>query len=65
MEMSFKIIDRGNGITWVQVDQDICQLAVWCQQTGCGKQVNWKHLSFKNPAELTMFLLKWQDLHRE
>jgi hypothetical protein len=58
--MSFKTIDRGNGITWVQVDQDIRQLAVWCQQTGCGKQVNWKHLSFKNPAELTMFLLKWQ-----
>lgn len=48
-----KIIARGNDIIWVRVDQDICQLAVWCQQTGCGKQVNWKHLSFKNLTDTT------------
>jgi hypothetical protein len=59
--MSFTIEDRGNGTKWVQIDRpDMQQIARWCQETGCGKQVNFKQISFKNEQELTMFLLRWQ-----
>lgn len=58
--MSFRIEDRGNGIKWVQIDSpDMCIIARWCQKTGCGKQVNFKQISFKNESELTMFLMRW------
>ena len=59
--MSFKIVDRGNGITWVQIDQQMYQIAKWCNEYNCGKQVNFKQISFKNQEELTMFLLRWQS----
>ncbi len=59
--MSFFIEDRGNGITWVQIDsRNIYTMSKWCQETGCGKQVNHRAISFKNEAELTMFLMRWQ-----
>lgn len=57
--MSFLVEDRGNGITWVQVDRQMYQIAKWCRETGCGKQVNFKQISFRNEAELTMFLMRW------
>jgi len=58
--ISFTIEDRGNGITWVRIDRsDMYDIAQWCRDTGCGKQVNFKQISFKNEAELTMFLMKW------
>jgi hypothetical protein len=61
MGMSFTIEDRGNGIKWVQIDRpDMRNIARWCQDTGCGKQVNFKQISFRNESELTMFLMKWQ-----
>ena len=59
--MTFQIQDRGNGVKWVQIDSpDMYHIAQWCRQTGCGKQVNFKQISFRNEAELTMFLMKWQ-----
>ena len=59
--MTFLIEDRGNGVKWVQIDSpDIYKISKWCQETGCGKQVNFKQISFKNESELTMFLMKWQ-----
>jgi len=59
--MSFLIEDRGNGITWVQIDRPIMyDISKWCRDTGCRKQVNYKQISFKNDEEITMFLLRWQ-----
>ena len=59
--MSFYVEDRGNGITWVQINSpNMYTIARWCQETGCGKQVNFKSISFKNEQELTMFFLRWQ-----
>ena len=59
--MTFRIEDRGNGIKWVQVDRpDMYEIAQWCKDMGCGKQVNFKQISFKNDEEITMFLLRWQ-----
>lgn len=59
--MSFQIEDRGNGVKWVQIDRpNMCDIAKWCKDTGCGKQVNYKQISFKNDEEITMFLLRWQ-----
>ena len=57
--MTFQIEDRGNGVKWVQVDSQMYQIAKWCRETGCGKQVNFKQISFKNESELTMFLMRW------
>ncbi len=60
--MTFRIEDRGNGVKWVQIDsQNIYDIARWCRETGCGKQVNFKQISFRNEAELTMFLMKWEN----
>lgn len=59
--MTFRIEDRGNGIKWVEVRQGMPYIAEWCKETSCGKQVNFKQISFKNDQELTMFLLKWQE----
>ena len=54
--MSFQIEDRGNGVKWVQIDRtDMYEIARWCRDTGCGKQVNFKQISFRNESELTMF----------
>ena len=62
--MSFYIEDRGNGVKWVQIDRtDIRDIAKWCKQTGCGKQVNFKQISFRNESELTMFLMRWQTIN--
>lgn len=59
--MNVIIDDRGNGIKWVQIDSpDMYQISKWCRETGCGKQVNFKQISFRNEAELTMFLMRWQ-----
>ncbi len=58
--MTFKIEDRGNGIKWVRVDNQMYQISKWCNENNCGKQVNFKQISFKNDGELTMFLLRWQ-----
>jgi len=59
--MSFTIEDRGNGVKWVQIDSpNMYRIAQWCREAGCGKQVNFKQISFRNEAELTMFLMKWQ-----
>ena len=59
--MSFQVEDRGNGINWVQIDRtDMYNIAQWCRETRCGKQVNFKQISFRNEAELTMFLIRWQ-----
>ena len=59
--MTFKIEDRGNGIKWVQIDRsDMHNIVQWCRETSCGKQVNFKQISFRNESELTMFLIKWQ-----
>lgn len=61
MAITFQIEDRGNGIKWVQIDsQNIYDISNWCRDTGCGKQVNFKQISFRNEVELTMFLMKWQ-----
>jgi hypothetical protein len=61
MAMTFRIEDRGNGVKWVQIDSPrIKDMAQWCRETGCGKQVNFKQISFCDEAELTMFLMKWQ-----
>lgn len=58
--MSFIIEDRGNGVKWVQIDRpDMRDIARWCRETGCGKQVNFKQISFRNESELTMFLMRW------
>lgn len=60
--MNFKVEDHSNGIKWVQIDSpNIYNIAKWCRETGCGKQVNFKQISFKNEEELTMFLLRWQE----
>lgn len=59
--MTFQIEDRGNGVKWVQIDRQMYQIAKWCRDTGCGKQVNFKQISFRNEAELTMFLMRWQN----
>jgi hypothetical protein len=62
MAMSFQIEDRGNGIKWVEVNrQDMYDIAHWCQDHGCGKQVNTRTISFNSEEDLTMFLLKWQE----
>jgi hypothetical protein len=59
--MSFQIEDRGNGIKWVRVsNRHMYDIARWCQEHGCGKQVSIHAISFKNEEELTMFLLRWQ-----
>lgn len=60
--MSFYVEDRGNGIKWVQIinRRDMYDISKWCRDTGCGKQVNNRNISFKNDEELTMFLLRWQ-----
>jgi hypothetical protein len=59
--MTFQIEDRGNGVKWIQIDNpNMRDIARWCQETGCGKQVNFKQISFRNESELTMFLMKWQ-----
>jgi len=61
MDMTFRIEDRGNGVKWVQIDRpDMHEISQWCRDTGCGKQVNFKQISFRNEAELTMFLMRWQ-----
>lgn len=58
--MTFRIEDRGNGVKWVQIDSpNIYLIAEWCRETGCGKQVNFKQISFRNESELTMFLMRW------
>ena len=57
--MSFEIEDRGNGITWIRIHKQMYQIAKWCNEHNCGKQVNFKQISFKNKEEVTMFLLKW------
>jgi hypothetical protein len=58
--MSFRIEDRGNSVKWVQIDlTDMHDIAQWCRSTGCGKQVNFKQISFRNESELTMFLMRW------
>ena len=58
--MTFQIEDRGNGVKWVQIDRtDMHDIARWCRETGCGKQVNFKQISFRNESELTMFLMRW------
>lgn len=60
--MTFQIEDRGNGVKWAQIDNpNMRDIAWWCQETGCGKQVNFKQISFRNESELTMFLMKWQN----
>jgi len=58
--MSFETEDRGNGVKWVQVDRHMYQIARWCYETGCGKQVNFNQISFRNDFELTMYLMRWQ-----
>ena len=59
--MTFQIEDRGNGIKWVQIDRpDMYEIAQWCKDAGCGKQVNFKQISFRNEEEITMFMLRWQ-----
>ena len=58
--MSFHIEDRGNGIKWVQIDSPVMRdIAQWCRDTGCGKQVTYKQICFKNDEEITMFLMRW------
>ena len=58
--MTFRIEDRGNGIKWVQIDSpNIYEISQWCRDMGCGKQVNFKQISFRNDSELTMFLMRW------
>ena len=60
--MKFTIEDRGNGIKWVEVDgKQMVYISKWCRDHSCGKQVNYKKISFKKDEELTMFLLKWQE----
>jgi hypothetical protein len=60
--MSFTIEDRDNGVNWVQIDRpDIYNISQWCRATGCGKQVNFRQISFKSEAELTMFLMRWEN----
>lgn len=61
MALKFDIEDRGNGVKWVQVHgRDMIKISKWCRETGCGKQVNFKQISFKRDEELSMFLLRWQ-----
>jgi hypothetical protein len=46
----------------VQIDSpDMNAIAKWCKDTGCGKQVNFKQISFRNESELTMFLMRWEN----
>ena len=63
MRINFEIEDRGNGIKWVRLykQQQIYDISVWCNEHGCGKQVNIHTISFKKDEELMMFLLKWQS----
>jgi len=59
--MNYRIEDRGNGTKWVEVNgREMIKISKWCRETGCGKQVNYKQISFKSDQELSMFLLKWQ-----
>ncbi len=59
--MTINVEDRGNGIKWVQIDRrNMYDIAQWCKDYGCGKQVNMRTISFNNEQELTMFLLRWQ-----
>lgn len=62
--MSFEVIDRGNGITWVEFNnakyRNMNEIARWCSTHQCGKRVNLRAFSFKNQDEVTMFLLRWQ-----
>jgi len=59
--MTFRIEDRGNGIKWVQIDrQDMHEISRWCSNTGRGKQVHFKQIRFRNEANLTMLLMRWQ-----
>ncbi len=63
--MNFTIEDRGNGIKWVrpmdlEARRQFSTYGKWCWQTGCGKQVSINAICFKDDAELTAFLLRWQ-----
>lgn len=64
--MRFDIIDRGGGIKWATLSSEsytfdnFRNISVWCNEHGCGKQVNVHAFSFKNEEELSMFLLRWQ-----
>lgn len=58
--MTFAIEHRSNGITWVSIDRaNMSEISRWCHETGCGKQINFKQISFKNESELTIFLIRW------
>jgi hypothetical protein len=54
-------IERHENYTWVKLNDHtlIRDISKWCAQTGCGKQVNFKTISFKNEEEVTMFHLRW------
>jgi hypothetical protein len=63
--MNFMIEERDNGMKWArpanwETTKRMSTFGEWCRQTGCGKQVSINAISFKDDAELTAFLLRWQ-----
>ena len=62
--MRYTIEDRDNGYKWVRIyeGENMAKMAKWCQDTGCGKMVNFYTISFRQEQEqeLTAFLLRWQ-----
>ena len=43
---------------WITED-DMEQVANWCQANDCGRRTSYDMFSFRNNTEVTMFLLRW------
>jgi hypothetical protein len=40
---------------------DIDPIQAWCQETGIGKRTSFDTFVFRSRADMSMFLLKWQN----
>lgn len=63
MAINITEIEHREKYIWVRINpfntREVKDINLWCQQTGCGKQVNPWTFAFKSDSEYTMFALRW------
>ena len=40
-------------------EEDMEEVAEWCQENSCGRRISFDTFRFKRPEDITMFLLRW------
>lgn len=40
-------------------EEDMIEVANWCNENNCGKRISFDMVKFKNKKEMAMFLLRW------